>query len=136
WQPLEPGTYSVRSRAVDDLGNLGAASNAVTVNVTQRNCPCAIWPPNATPVVASNADTNAVELGVKFYADNDGTISGIRFYKSTSNTGTHVGSLWTANGQLLASATFTGESASGWQQVNFASPVKITAGTHYVASYH
>ena len=40
---------------------------------------------------------------------------GIRFYKAVANTGTHVGSLWTASGQLLASATFTGETASGWQ---------------------
>ena len=37
---------------------------------------------------------------------------------------------------LLASATFTNETASGWQQVNFSVPVQITAGTVYVASYH
>ncbi len=35
----------------------------------------------------------------------------------------------------LATATFTNETASGWQQVNFASPVAITANTTYVASY-
>ena len=39
-------------------------------------------------------------------------------------------------GTLLATATFTGETASGWQQVNFATPVAITANTTYVASYH
>ena len=44
--------------------------------------------------------------------------------------------LWTATGTLLATATFTNETASGWQQVNFSSPVAITAGTTYVASYH
>ena len=38
-------------------------------------------------------------------------------------------------GTALATATFTGESASGWQQVNFSSPVAITANTTYVASY-
>ena len=48
----------------------------------------------------------------------------------------HIGNLWSANGTLLASANFTGETASGWQQVNFSSPVAITAGTTYVASYH
>jgi hypothetical protein len=37
---------------------------------------------------------------------------------------------------LLATATFTSESASGWQQVAFATPAVITAGTTYVASYH
>ena len=39
-------------------------------------------------------------------------------------------------GTLLATATFTNETASGWQQVNFSNPVVITAGTTYVASYH
>ena len=43
---------------------------------------------------------------------------------------------WTSTGTLLATATFTGETASGWQQVNFASPVAITANTTYVVSYH
>ena len=33
-------------------------------------------------------------------------------------------------------ATFTNETASGWQQVNFATPVAINANTTYVASYH
>src|SRR5207244_7359616 len=33
-------------------------------------------------------------------------------------------------------ATFTGESASGWQQVKFSSPVAINANTVYVASYY
>ena len=61
--------------------------------------------------------------------------SGIRFYKASANTGTHVGSLWTASGSLLASATFANETASGWQTVLFSSPVSVTAGTTYLASY-
>src|SRR5262249_17904482 len=47
----------------------------------------------------------------------------------------HIGDLWTTSGTLLASATFTNETANGWQQVNFSSPVNITAGTTYIASY-
>ena len=82
------------------------------------------------------ADPNAVSLGVKFRSDVNGFITGIRFYKGSANTGTHVGSLWTSGGQLLATATFTNETASGWQQANFATPVAITANTVYVASYH
>ena len=37
---------------------------------------------------------------------------------------------------MLATATFTNETASGWQQVNLSSPVMVTAGTTYVVSYH
>src|SRR6266849_6508189 len=54
---------------------------------------------------------------------------------SLANTGTHVGRLWGPTGALLASVTFTGETASGWQQANFSTPVAITANTVYVASY-
>jgi hypothetical protein len=65
-----------------------------------------------------------------------GTITGIRFYKASANTGTHVGSLWTTTGQRLAFTPFTGETASGWQQVSFTTPVPIAANTVYIASYH
>src|SRR5262249_956635 len=81
-------------------------------------------------------DPNPVELGLKFYSDADGFITGVRFYKGSLNTGTHIGNLWTSSGTLLASATFTGESASGWQQVLFGTPVAVTANTTYVVSYH
>jgi hypothetical protein len=47
-----------------------------------------------------------------------------------------VGSLWTNGGAKLASATFINESASGWQEVTFATPVAVSAGTVYVASYY
>ncbi len=36
----------------------------------------------------------------------------------------------------LATATFTNETASGWQTATFSSPVALTAGTTYTASYH
>ena len=80
-----------------------------------------------TPARSSSASSSSSDVA--------GTISGIRFYKAAANTGTHVGSLWTPTGTLLAQATFTGETASGWQQVNFASPVAIQANTTYVAGY-
>jgi hypothetical protein len=72
---------------------------------------------------------------VKFRATQSGFISGVRFYKGAGNTGVHVGKLWCSTGTLLASATFTNETATGWQQVNFASPVAVVANTTYVASY-
>jgi hypothetical protein len=99
------------------------------------NCPCSIWTPSATPSIADSGDTAAVEVGVRFRSDESGYITGLRFYKSSTNTGTHVGHLWSNTGTLLAAATFTGETASGWQQVTFSPAVAVTAGTSYVASY-
>ena len=135
WTPGTSGTAVLRSRAVDDSGNLETPSAGVTVTVAGKQCPCSIWGTGATPGTIDSGDPGAVELGVRFRADVSGFITGIRFYKAGTNTGTHIGNLWSNSGALLATATFAGESASGWQQVNFASPVAINANTTYVASY-
>ena len=124
-------------RVKDLASNPLAASStwSFTTAATSGGCPCTVWPSSATPTVASAGDTSAVNLGVKFTSSQSGYITGIRFYKGTGNTGTHIGALWTSAGVQLAAATFAGETASGWQQVNFATPVAITANTVYVASY-
>ena len=61
----------------------------------------------------------------------------MRFYKAAANTGTHVGTPVDATGgTLLAEATFSGETASGWQARDVrARRCAITAGTTYVATY-
>lgn len=94
-----------------------------------------IWPSDAVPTTVDAGSDGAQELGVKFRSDLNGYITGIRFYKAAANTGTHVANLWTSTGMLLATATFTNETQSGWQEVAFAKPVPITANTVYVASY-
>jgi len=99
-------------------------------------CPCTIWPSAAMPLTASVSDPAGVEVGIKFKADTDGVITAIRFYKGSTNTGAHVGSLWGANGTRLGTAAFTDETPSGWQQASFAVPVRVTANTTYIASYY
>lgn len=124
-------------RIKDVAGNALAADYGWSfTTMAGPGCPCSLWDDSATPAILTDNDPNAVELGVKFWSELDGYIAGIRFYKGPQNTGTHVGSLWDASGQLLAQATFTGESESGWQQVLFDVPVPITANTIYIASYH
>lgn len=129
-------TLNIKSRAVDDSGNLEVPGAGISLAVGPANCPCSIWPNTAVPAVADVGPDYPVELGVSFKSDFNGYITGIRFYKSAANIGTHVGNLWDGSGKLLATATFTGESASGWQQVSFPSPVPVTANSVYVASYH
>ncbi len=127
-------TYTATVSGVKDLaGNALAAP--VTWSFTTLASTATLFAPSATPAVASSGDTSSVELGVKFTSDVSGYVTSLRFYKGTGNGGTHVGHLWDASGNLLASATFSGETASGWQQVDFSSPVAINANTTYVASY-
>jgi Domain of unknown function (DUF4082)/Secretion system C-terminal sorting domain len=97
--------------------------------------PVSIWPSGVSGVESIIPDNSPVELGVKFKSSITGSITGIRFYKRVENTGTHTGSLWTKSGTLLGTATFTGETASGWQQVNFPIPIAITANQTFIASY-
>ncbi|HXY41002.1 MAG TPA: DUF4082 domain-containing protein, partial [Vicinamibacteria bacterium] len=123
---------TLKSRAVDDSGNLETPSSGVSVNVT---CPCSIWGSNVTPGAVDSGTATSVEVGVQFRADVYGEVTGVSFYKAAANTGTHVGSLWSASGTLLAQATFTNETASGWQHVTFSSPVYLTPNATYVAGY-
>src|SRR5207244_2919658 len=96
--------------------------------------PSSVWNSSTVPSIPWNNDA-PVTLGVKFRSDVSGSVSGIRFYKGAGNNGTHIGLLYSSTGTLLAQATFSGETASGWQQVNFASPVAIAANTTYIAAF-
>ena len=136
--PLETYTATVRggSSGVLDLGGNGLAGDVTWTFTTSNSTVYTSWGPDVVPAVPAESDPGAVELGVKFTVDIAGMITGVRFYKGAGNTGTHVGNLWSANGNQLASAVFTNETATGWQQVDFASPVPVSPGTVYVASYH
>jgi hypothetical protein len=119
-------TYSIS----DSQSNTASANVSLTVNDVS------LFNHSTTPSIVTANDPNSVELGFKFQASTNGSIMGVEFYKGPQNTGPHVADLWTATGTLLATATFTNETASGWQQVDFSNPVVIAAGTTYVASYH
>lgn len=98
--------------------------------------PQTIWTPSTTPATLDVSDyTGAVNLGVRFQSNVSGTISGIRFYKTALNLGTHTATLYDNAGTVLAQTTFSNETGSGWQEVDFP-PVNITAYTTYVAAYH
>ncbi len=136
WQPEAAGTFTIKSRATDDSLNTETPGSGKVITVGESPGPWSIWNASATPSVVTVDDPNGVELGVKFKPGRDGYIQGIRFYKGPMNTGIHTGSLWSATGEQLATVRFTNETARGWQQANFSSPVPVQAGTTYVASYY
>ncbi|WP_139190661.1 DUF4082 domain-containing protein [Actinokineospora iranica] len=133
WTPSVLGPVTIKVRASDDGATLG---NTVTINLTvgSQQCPCTIFG-NQTPSIVDGGDTAPIEVGTKFTTSVNSTVTGVRFYKSAGNTGTHTGSLWSSAGQRLATGTFTSESATGWQTLSFAQPVQIRAGQPYVVSY-
>src|SRR5262249_22767982 len=95
-----------------------------------------IWDFTAVPAEVDAGDPAALEIGMQFSSDLSGLVTGLQFYKSPANTGTHTRHLWTGTGVLLASVTFSDETASGWQRASFPTPVWIAPGVTYVISYH
>jgi hypothetical protein len=139
WAPPANGVYTIKVRGIDDSGNYLAAASAptitVTVSVAAVVCPCTLFGNTVPAVTAARDNTTGIVVGTKFRALGNGTISGIRFYKASGNSGTHTGLLYNNSGVLLAQAIFTGETSTGWQQVNFTTPVSIVGGQTYVAAY-
>jgi hypothetical protein len=111
---------------------LSNPTNAITVTAPTQT----FFASTATPTNLNNIDNGGddYELGMRFNTTTVGQVRAIRYYKSPSETGTHVGRIWSSTGQLLASVTFTNETASGWQEQVLAAPLAVTPGTTYVVS--
>jgi hypothetical protein len=112
--------------------NGGVSTSQVTITVVPGNLNIFT---NQTPASGTLNDGKALELGVKFRSSVAGSVTGIRFYKTSGNSGTHTGELYSSTGTRLAQAVFSGETTTGWQQVLFTTPVSISANTTYVAAY-
>jgi hypothetical protein len=106
--------------------------SAISHYNAKADCACSVF---GTPTGQADYNNGSpLEVGVKVIPDQDGYISGVRFYKEGVMSGTHTGTLWSTGGTALATATFTNETASGWQDVTFSPSVAVTAGTTYIAS--
>nr|WP_254678762.1 DUF4082 domain-containing protein [Arthrobacter sp. 24S4-2] len=133
WTVHGSPSVAVKTRAVDDSGNVETPGAGAAVNVS---CPCSIFGSSVIPDTPDSGDGGSVEVGMKFTTQTAGVVNGVSFYKSSLNKGTHIGNLWSASGALLATATFTAETTTGWQNVNFSTPVAIAANSVYVVSYY
>jgi hypothetical protein len=89
-----------------------------------------------TPAVGN--DRAAVTLGVKFFAAVPGSISSLRFYRGSTNSNGYTAKLFTSSGVTLASARVKADTCAVpcWEQVNFASPIPISANITYIAAYY
>lgn len=89
---------------------------------------------NQQPSNSNGTDGVDYELGMKFRSAQPGQIVAIRFWKAPSESGSHIGKIWSASGQLLTSVTFTAETTSGWQEQQLSTPFTIQANTTYVVT--
>lgn len=132
--------YTATLQGTDPSGNPVTTGNTWSFTTARPStapgiCPCSIFDDSTMPTQLEDPTSVPVTLGVKFSSDVDGTVTGVRFYKSANNTSTHTGALWRADGTQLATGTFTDESTAGWQDLTFDTPVAISKNTTYTASY-
>lgn len=116
--------------------------SAYSWQFTTGGCPCSLFPSTLAPASQGNAVQDgrtgsgpwSYELGTKIAVTSPEYLLGVRFYKDPLETGQHIGRVWSATGTLLGQVTFTNETASGWQQKFFATPLQLQPGTTYVVS--
>jgi hypothetical protein len=120
----------VTARNVSGLTTTGNA----TINVTDV-APVSLFT-TQTPAQPNSTEPGPqdYELGMRFSSSVNGTITGIRYWRAASETGTHTGRIWSNTGTQLASVAFSGDTGSGWKTQVLAAPLAIAAGTTYVVS--
>jgi hypothetical protein len=98
-------------------------------------CGASLFPTQVPDAVASGAGSTW-EQATQFSSSISGKITHIRFYKSSLESGTHIGRIWSDTGTPLTQVTFFGETPSGWQTQKLQTPFPITAGVRYRVSYN
>ncbi|MBE9033811.1 DUF4082 domain-containing protein [aff. Roholtiella sp. LEGE 12411] len=127
---INPVTNTVSATA----SSIGSLTFTATANPAGQTNNQTVFT-NQAPTNPDATDSTSYELGMKFRSANGGQITGIRFWKAASETGTHIGKIWAATGGIpLATVTFANETASGWQEQLLDAPLTINSGTTYVVS--
>lgn len=139
-QLAENTTYTITVRGgaaphiKDVVGNALASSYSwtFTTGVNQFS----LWYPTVpSPVSTETTDSSQVQLGVRFSSDVNGSITSVGFYKTSNDMSQHTVRVWDANGVSIGTGVTANETATGWQMATLSSPVPITAGLTYTASY-
>ena len=125
WSTVYKATVSVAD------GSMSPVSWTFTTTAEPTEQTVATMFGNAIPTNPWWDDTNKAQVATRFSVDVAGQVTGVRFYKGSTNTGQHTGYLWKADGTKLAEVQFMSETADGWQTAQLASPVDLVPGVEY-----
>ena len=122
--PLAPGARytAALSTGIRSEAGLSPASN-ISWWFTVVDCPCPLMVADL-PTVTNQPVQDfrpgpgpfSYELGTKVRVTAPAQLTALRFYKAPGETGTHIGRVWSEDGEQLAQTTYEDESAAGWQR--------------------
>lgn len=137
--PLAGGTdHTVTLTASDTEGSPitnGAAWSFRTWQPDTGACPCGLLSETVLPDVPVIDDGSPLTLGTAFTTDQPGLVTALEFYRAPGNSGPHTGALFTSDGTSLATVEFPSDSASGWQQADLSTPIRLKPGEEYIVAY-
>ena len=108
------------------------ATSSTTAVRALSSCPTDLLS-SFTPHDTNYNDAAAVNVGAKFKVHGAPFVHGVKFYKGTNNTGTHVAHLRDVTTSTdLALATYSSETSSGWQTVDFSSNIAVSDSDTYM----
>jgi hypothetical protein len=122
-------THSISVRFNGSSNNLGSSPRPII-------CGASLFPTVSGTITAASGGGSTWEQSIQFTSAISGKITHLRYYKVPGETGSHVGRLWSDTGTPLRQQAFINETASGWQEVELASHLSITAGVKYRVSYN
>lgn len=114
-------------------GNAGqSATGALTVTAPLTNYS---FFTTQVPALINGSD-NPAEFGLQFTSDVTGSITAIKFYRETGQTGSNLATVWdVATGTKIGQGTGT-FTATGWQTITLPTPVAVVANKAYIVSVH
>ena len=118
------GSATIEARAVDDSGNLDTPAIGSPHRRHRRTCPCAIWGDSVhprSPMQTTRVRWRSASSSAPTKTATSPACASTRARATPARTSAVCGR---RRGTLLANATFTGETASGWQEVLLPSPVR------------
>lgn len=135
--------YNVTVSASDNVSEPVTKSIVVSVTDVQESGGTpdgsSLFDQAPTNFTSGTSDPTNYELGTKFVASQDGSITALRYYRGVvdaDDTDSRTLRLWDASGGVLGSVAVTSTpSQTGWQVGSLTTSISITAGQTYIVSY-
>jgi hypothetical protein len=132
-----PGSRALINDGTEWIITAKNALNGQSLNGTGHSLYCAARLfTSQTPTEQNLHPGETWTVGNDISSSRNGLITHLRYYRSPNETGIHTLRLYDTGGSLLASVSvdFGSSIVARWEQGQLASPVAITANTHYIVT--